>query len=81
MGRFTNNIKKKETMANNTGSQINAQSSLKFTLEWAKTRNKSLSLKDTVAITNVIMDFVENGYSKQIGERLENIDNYLDETY
>lgn len=58
--------------------QIAAQSSLKLVNEWAITCNKCLTLKELVSITNVIVDYVEQGYSKEIGDRLDIIDNYLD---
>jgi hypothetical protein len=31
-----------------------------------------------VAITNVIVDYVEKGYSKELGDRLDKIQEYLD---
>ena len=58
--------------------QIAAQSSLKLVNEWAITCDKCLSLKELVSITNVIVDYVEQGYTKEIGERLDIIDKYLD---
>lgn len=63
----------------NTQRQIATQSSLKVVLDWANHCNTCLSLKELVAITNVIVDYVENGYSAEIGTRLENIQSYLDE--
>jgi hypothetical protein len=58
--------------------QIAAQSSLKLVNEWAITCDKCLSLKELVSITNVIVDYVEQGYTKEIGDRLDIIDKYLD---
>ena len=80
MGRFTNNLKKKEKMSQNTSRQIATQSSLKLILDWSISCDKCLTLKELVSITNVMVDYVESGYSKEIGERLEKIQNYLDET-
>ena len=57
--------------------QIATQSSLKLVNEWSNTCNKCLTLKELIAITNVIVDYVENGYSKEIGVRLDNIDEHL----
>jgi hypothetical protein len=34
-------------------------------------------LKEVISITNVIVDYVENGYTKEIGQRLTTIDEYL----
>lgn len=58
--------------------QIASQSSLKLVLDWSTTCNKCLTLKELVAITNVIVDYVEIGYTKEIGERLEKIQEHLD---
>ena len=65
-------------MAQNKERQIATQSSLKFVNEWAISCNQCLTLKELISITNVVVDYVENGYSKEIGERLSTIDNYLD---
>jgi len=64
-------------MAQNKERQIATQSSLKTVLEWAVSCNQCLTLKEIISITNVVVDYVENGYSKEIGERLSTIDNYL----
>lgn len=64
-------------MKNNTGTSIARQSQLKLICEWSKDCGVCLSLKDMVAITNVMVDYVENGYSKELGTRLESIDTYI----
>ena len=64
-------------MAQSQGRQIATQSSLKFVNDWATSCNQCLTLKELISITNVIVDYVENGYTKEIGQRLETIDNYL----
>jgi hypothetical protein len=64
-------------MAQNKDRQIATQSSLTRVLEWSNSCGKCLTIKDLVTITNVIVDYVENGYSKEIGERLQKIDEYL----
>ena len=66
-------------MSQNTSRQIATQSSLKLILDWSISCKKCLTLKELVSITNVMVDYVESGYSKEIGERLEKIQNYLDE--
>jgi hypothetical protein len=58
--------------------QIATQSSIKLINEWATTCNKCLTLKELVAITNVIVDYVEMGYSKELGIRLDSIQEHLD---
>ena len=57
--------------------QISTLSPLKLVNDWAISCNQCLTLKEIISITNVVVDYVENGYSKEIGERLTTIDNYL----
>lgn len=64
--------------AQNTQRQIATQSSLKLVLDWSLSCDKCLSLKELVAITNVIVDYVETGYTAEIGTRLETIQSYLE---
>ena len=64
-------------MAQNKERQIATQSQLKVVLDWATTCDKCLTLKELVGITNVMVDYVENGYSKEIGDRLEKIEDFL----
>lgn len=61
-----------------TGRQIATQSSLKLVLDWGNQCGKCLTLKELVGITNVIVDYVENGYSKEIGKRLDAIQEHID---
>jgi hypothetical protein len=65
-------------MAQNTQRQIATQSSIKLVLDWGTSCNKCLTLKELVGITNVIVDYVENGYTKEIGDRLEKIQEHID---
>lgn len=67
---------KKQTSTTNT--IIARQSQLKMVLDWSNTCGKCLTLKELVGITNVMVDYVENGYSKEIGERLDKIQDHLD---
>ena len=64
-------------MAQSQGRQIATQSSLKTVLEWSSTCNECLTLKELISITNVVVDYIENGYTKEIGQRLDVIDNYI----
>lgn len=57
---------------------IARQSQIKTVLEWASMNNKQLELKELVAITNVFVDYVVGGYTKSIGERLEKIQDHID---
>jgi len=65
-------------MAQSKERQIAAQSSMKLVLDWANSCNKCLTMKELVAISVVLVDYVENGYSKEIGDRLEKIQQHLD---
>lgn len=58
--------------------QIATQSSMKLILEWGNSCNKCLTLKELVAITNVIVDYVDGGYTKELGDRLDKIQEHLD---
>jgi len=65
-------------MAQNKDRQIATQSSLKLVLDWSSSCGKCLTLKEVVGITNVIVDYVENGYTKEIGNRLDAIQEHID---
>ena len=67
-----------DKMANNKERQIATQSSLKLVLEWSTSCEKCLTLKELVGITNVIVDYVENGYTAEIGKRLDAIQEHID---
>jgi hypothetical protein len=58
--------------------QIAAQSSMKLVLEWANSCNKCLTFKEVVGMSVVLVDYVENGYSKEIGDRLDKIQDFID---
>lgn len=64
-------------MARSKDQQIVAQSTLKLVNEWANTCGYCITLKDLCAVSRVVEDYVENGYSKELGDRLEKIDDYL----
>jgi hypothetical protein len=51
---------------------------LKLVLEWSTSCEKCLTLKELVGITNVIVDYVENGYTAEIGKRLDTIQEHID---
>ena len=65
-------------MAQNKDRQIATQSSLKLVLEWSTSCEKCITLKELVGITNVIVDYVENGYTAEIGKRLDAIQEHID---
>jgi len=68
-------------MAQNKDKQIIAQSSLKLTEKWASHCGYCLTLKDLVSVSVVLSDYAENGYSKEVGERLKKVDEYLMKEY
>lgn len=53
------------------------QSTLKFVGEYCRLIGKPLKLKEMIGITNVLVDYCQNGYSREMGERLTKIDDYL----
>ena len=68
-------------MAQNKDRIIATQSQLKMTQEWAEACGYCLTLKDLVSVSVVLVDYVENGYSKELADRLEKVDKYLQEQY
>jgi hypothetical protein len=58
--------------------RITRQSQLKMVLDWAESCGKCLTLKELVGITNVMAEYVMDGYSKQIGDRLEAIQEHIE---
>ena len=61
----------------NSQRQIVRQSSAKLVNEWANNCNHCLNPKELVAITEVFTDYIQFGYSKELEERLNNIDEHL----
>ena len=68
-------------MAQEKDKIIVSQSMLKFTQEYSKQINRPFKLKEIAAITNVLVDYCMNGYSKEIGERLDSIDKFINESF
>lgn len=62
---------------NTTQDSIVRQSSLKFVTEYCRTIGTPLTLKEVIGITNVITDYCQNGYSKEISERIDKIDQHI----
>jgi hypothetical protein len=50
------------------------QSTLKFVGDYCKMIGTPLTLKEVVGVTNVLVDYCQNGYSKELGERLDRVD-------
>lgn len=68
-------------MAQSKERQIMAQSQLKMAQEWATSCGYCVTLKDLVAISVVLTDYCENGYSKELGDRLIKVEEYIVENY
>jgi hypothetical protein len=64
-------------MAQDTQRTIVTQSQLKFVFDYTSRLGVNLTLKETVGITNVLVDYCLNGYSKELGERLDSIDKFI----
>lgn len=60
---------------------IVAQSQLKFVFDYSNKLGVNLTLKETVGITNVLVDYCMKGYSKELGERLDTIDKFFMEKF
>ena len=61
----------------NTQASIVRQSSIKWTIDYLKMIGTPLSIKEVIGISNVICDYCQNGYSKEMGERLDKIDSHI----
>jgi hypothetical protein len=60
-----------------TQDSIVRQSTLKFVGDYCRVIGTPLTLKEIVGITNVLTEFCQDGYSKEIGERLDKIDSHI----
>jgi hypothetical protein len=68
-------------MAQDKEKVIVTQSQLKFVQDYAKQIGVNLTLKEMVAVTNVMVDYCMNGYSTELGKRLESIDKFIIEKF
>jgi len=57
---------------------IAVQSSLKLVNEWASNCGRCLTIKEMVRIADVLSDFIEKGYTKELGDVLDKIQDHLD---
>jgi hypothetical protein len=62
-------------------SSIVRQSTLKFVGEYCRIIGTPLTLKEIVGITNVLVDYCEEGYNKELAKRLETIDEHLQKKF
>jgi len=68
-------------MAQDTQKTIVTQSQLKFVFDYSSKLGVNLKLKEIVAITNVLVDYCLNGYGKEIGDRLDAVDKFIEEKF
>jgi hypothetical protein len=64
-----------------TQDSIVRQSSLKFVQDYQRTIGCPLTIKEIMGITNVIVDYCQNGWSKELGTRVENIDKFIQDKF
>jgi|SaaInlLV_10m_DNA_1039704.scaffolds.fasta_scaffold118296_2 hypothetical protein len=64
-------------LENNTQTSIVRQSSLKFTVEYLNMIKSPLGLMETVAVTELISEYVVNGFTPDIKQRLQKFDGFI----
>ena len=64
-------------MPQSTSQQIATQSNLKFMIDYMKLKDKQLTLVEVIQVTTVLNDFIENGYSKELQNRFEKVDQII----
>jgi hypothetical protein len=65
----------------NTQRVIVSQSMLKFVQEYSKQIGVNLKLKEMVRITQILSDFCVNGASKEVFDKLELVDKFIEEKF
>ena len=65
-------------LENNTQTSIVRQSSLKFIIEYSNSLDVRLGLMETVAVTELISEYVVNGFTPDIKERLQKFDQFIE---
>jgi hypothetical protein len=66
---------------NSTQESIVRQSSLKFVQEYANNLGSSLTLKETFSIANIVADYCQNGWSKDLGTKVDMLDKHIKDKY
>lgn len=64
-----------------TQESIIRQSQIKLVVEYCRMIGTPLPLKEIVGITNVLVDYCENGYTAEIGKRLDSIDKHISKRF
>ena len=57
--------------------RIARQSQIKFVFDYTQAQGKTLDMKTLVAASEVLSDWIVNGYTTKIGERLQKLDDYI----
>ena len=60
-----------------TQDSIVRQSSIKWTIDYLKMIGTPLPIKEVIGIANVVCDYCQNGYTKEMGDRLDKIDSHI----
>lgn len=53
------------------------QSTLKFVGDYCRIIGTPMTLKEIVGITNVLVEYCQEGYTKEMGDRLDRIDKHI----
>jgi hypothetical protein len=53
------------------------QSTLKFVGDYCRIIGTPMTLKEIVGITNVLVEYCQEGYNKEMGDRLDRIDKHI----
>jgi len=64
-------------MAQDTQRTIVTQNQLGWVQNYTKQIGVNLTLKESIGICNVMVDYCMNGYSKELGDRLDAIDKFI----
>lgn len=81
LSKFIKNNLNNMATTNSTQDSIVRQSSLKFVQDYQRTIGTPLTLKEILGITNVISDYCQNGWSKEISEKIDKIDNHISKKF
>jgi hypothetical protein len=60
-----------------TQQSIIRQSQMKLCVDYCRMIGTPMTLKEIIGITNVLVDYCENGYSVELGQRLDKIDQHI----
>lgn len=58
--------------------QIAAQSTMKILIDWSNSCGICLTLKELCALSNILVNYIEGGYTKEIGDYLDKLQERLE---